>query len=112
RRRDAALDLGEAALLLEGFCAASAHAALAAAPADAVPGDFARALLRDLEADGLAAPGPAGPRALPAPDLPDAPGIWRQVLLEQPALAPDLAWLALAAERLPGALAGERASAA
>ena len=108
RRRDAALDLGEASLLLEGFCAAAAHAALAVAPADSVQGDFARALLRDLESDGLAAPGPAGPRVLPAPDMPDGLGIWRQVLLEQPALAPDLAWLALAAERLPVALAAGR----
>jgi acyl transferase domain-containing protein/NADPH:quinone reductase-like Zn-dependent oxidoreductase/acyl carrier protein len=114
RRRDAALDLGEASLLLEGFCAAAAHAALAAAaPAAPAPGDLARALFRSLEVDGLAASGPAGPRLLPAPaDLPDALDIWRQVLLEQPALAPDLAWLALAAERLPGALAGERPSTA
>ncbi len=111
RRRDAALDLGEAPLLLEGFCAAAAHAALASAPNDApTPGDLARSLLGDLEADGLAAPGPSGPRVLPAPDLPDAAGIWRQVLLERPELAPDLAWLALAAERLPGALAVERPS--
>ena len=70
--------------------------------------DLARSLLRTLAADGLATPGPAEPRVLPATDLPAALDIWRQVLLEQPALAPDLAWLALAAERLPGALAGDR----
>ena len=108
RRRDAALDLDETSALLEGFCAAAAHAALTAAPTATVRTDLARSLLRTLAADGLATPGPAEPRVLPATDLPAALDIWRQVLLEQPALAPDLAWLALAAERLPGALAGDR----
>ena len=82
--------------------------ALGAAPATMVRTDLTRSLLRTLAADGLATTGPAGPRLLPAPDLPAALDIWRQVLLEQPALAPDLAWLALAAERLPDALAGGR----
>jgi phthiocerol/phenolphthiocerol synthesis type-I polyketide synthase C len=108
RRRDSALELREASALLEGFCAAAAHGALGAAPATMVRTDLTRSLLRTLAADGLATTGPAGPRLLPAPDLPAALDIWRQVLLEQPALAPDLAWLALAAERLPGALAGDR----
>lgn len=101
-RADAALDLSEAALLLEGFCAAAAHAALAAAPAT---GPYARMLLDMLVEDGLAAPAEAGPpRLLPASDLPPAGEIWRQVLLEQPDLAPDLAWVAEAAGLLPAAL--------
>jgi acyl transferase domain-containing protein/acyl carrier protein len=102
QRQDAALELGEATMLLEGFCAAAAHAALSAAPAS---GPQAHALLAALAEGGLAAPGPAGLRPVPTPDLPPAEGIWRQVLLEQPALAPDLAWAALAAERLPAVLA-------
>ncbi len=105
RGRDASLDLTELALLLEGFCAASAHAALAAHPA---AGPYARALLERLAEDGLAAPSAAGLRPTPAPDLPTAREIWRQVLLEQPCLAPELAWIAAAAERLPGLLAGDR----
>ncbi|MDI3307956.1 MAG: beta-ketoacyl synthase N-terminal-like domain-containing protein, partial [Acetobacteraceae bacterium] len=107
RTRDAALDLAEPALLLEGFCAAAAHAALSAGPAS---GPYARALLEDLAADGLAAPGPAGLRPVPAPDLPPAVEIWRQVFLEQPDLAQDLAWLAQAAERLPAVLARDDAA--
>ncbi|MDB5372915.1 MAG: hypothetical protein JWP04_1557, partial [Belnapia sp.] len=55
--------------------------------------------------DGLAVAGPNGPRPVAAADLPPAAGIWRQVLLEQPVLAQDLAWAALAAEQLPLALA-------
>jgi acyl transferase domain-containing protein/NADPH:quinone reductase-like Zn-dependent oxidoreductase/NAD(P)-dependent dehydrogenase (short-subunit alcohol dehydrogenase family) len=101
-RQDAALDLGEAALLLEGFCAAAAHAALAAAPAI---GPYARLLLEALAADGLAEEGPLGLQPVPASDLPPAAEIWRQVLLEQPDLAQDLAWAALAAEQLPQVLA-------
>ncbi|NOG70432.1 type I polyketide synthase [Roseicella sp. DB1501] len=101
RRQDAALDLGEASILLEGFSAAAAHAALSASPSG---GPQARALLEELAKGGLAAPGPAGLRPVPDADLPPAVEIWRQVLLEQPALAADLAWVALAAERLPQAL--------
>lgn len=108
RARDLALDLTEPALLLEGFCAAAAHAALSAGPAS---GPYARALLEDLAADGLAAPGAAGLRPVPAPDLPPAVGIWRQVFLEQPGLAQDLAWLARAAERLPALLAHDEPAA-
>ncbi|MFZ4408462.1 MAG: SDR family NAD(P)-dependent oxidoreductase, partial [Paracraurococcus sp.] len=106
RRQDTALDLGDAAILLEGYCAAAAHAALSAAPGG---GPLARALLEELAKGGLAAPGPGGLRPVPAPDLPPAVEIWRQVLMEQPGLAPDLAWAALAAERLPLALADWRA---
>ncbi|WP_052214616.1 SDR family NAD(P)-dependent oxidoreductase [Belnapia sp. F-4-1] len=100
-RQDAALDLTEASLLLEGFCAA-AHAARGAAPAT---GPYARMLLEALAADGLAEQGPLGLHPVPAPDLPPAAEIWRQVLLEQPDLAQDLAWAALAAEQLPQVLA-------
>ncbi|MDN3566179.1 acyltransferase domain-containing protein, partial [Paeniroseomonas aquatica] len=105
-RRDRQLDLGEAALLLEGFCAAAAHAALSGAQAAApATGPYARLLLEALAEDGLATATPDGPRPLAEPDLPAAGEIWRQVLLEQPGLAQDLAWAALAAERLPAALA-------
>ncbi|MBL6076904.1 SDR family NAD(P)-dependent oxidoreductase [Belnapia sp. T18] len=101
-RQDAALDLTEASLLLEGFCAAAAHAALGAAP---TTGPYARMLLEALAVDGLAQQGPHGLHPVPAPDLPPAAEIWRQVLLEQPDLAQDLAWAALAAEQLPQVLA-------
>ena len=108
RRRDAALDLDETSALLEGFCAAAAHAALTAAPAATGRTDLARSLLRTWQRTGWPPQDRPDSRLLPAPDLPAALEIWRQVLLEQPGLAPDLAWLALAAERLPGALAGDR----
>ncbi|MBL6459328.1 SDR family NAD(P)-dependent oxidoreductase [Belnapia sp. T6] len=101
-RHDEAGDLSEAALLLEGFCAAAAHAALAAAPAT---GPYARLLLDRLVEDGLATASVTGPHPVEAPDLPPAAEIWRQVLLEQPVLAQDLAWAARAAELLPQALA-------
>ena len=100
--RDQCLDLSEATLLLEGFCAAAAHAALSGI---AATGPYARLLLDALVEDGLATAGAGGPRPIPAADLPAAAEIWRQVLLEQPNLAQDLAWAALAAERLPAALA-------
>ncbi len=77
---DAAGDLTEAAMLLEGYAAAAAAEALAG-PA-LPPGPYAEAL-RAL----------AGGEALPARE-----NIWRQVLLEQPGLAHELAWLAEAAE--------------
>ncbi len=101
-QQDAALDLTEAALLLEGYCAAAAHAALRMAPAT---GPYARMLLEALAADGLAEEGPLGLQPVQAPDLPAAADIWRQVLLEQPDLAQDLAWAAMAAEQLPQVLA-------
>ncbi|SDC24041.1 type I polyketide synthase [Belnapia rosea] len=101
-RQDAALDLGEAALLLEGFCASAAHAALSASEAT---GPYARMLLATLAEDGLATSRAGTLQPLEAPDLPAAGEIWRQVLLEQPVLAQDLAWAAQAAEQLPLALA-------
>ncbi|MBB5692176.1 acyl transferase domain-containing protein/NADPH:quinone reductase-like Zn-dependent oxidoreductase/acyl carrier protein [Roseomonas pecuniae] len=112
--RDESLDLSETALLLEGYVAAAAMAAFSgddgrdgASPRPVLPATpYAAALLRALEEDGLAEREGAGWRLLPADDLP-APGeIWRSVLIERPALAGDLAALALAAERLPDALAG------
>ncbi|MDJ0388093.1 SDR family NAD(P)-dependent oxidoreductase [Roseomonas sp. E05] len=115
---DAAQDLSEAALLLEGFVAASAHAALraragAGADADAggllpLPGlrPYALGLLRALAEDGLAEPTPAGWRLAPEGELPPPAEIWQTVLAEAPTLAHELAWLAHAAERLPAALGG------
>ena len=114
--RDTALDLSETSLLLEGHALASAHAALLAR-ADATGrlaafglGPYALALLRGLQENGLAeGPDAAGNwRILPGDELPPAADIWQAVLNESPALAHELAWLALAAERLPASLASER----
>ncbi len=76
---DEAGDVAEAAMLMEGYAAAAAAEALAGcAPAT---GPYAAAL-----------------RALAGEDeLPPRAAIWRQVLLEQPNLAHELAWLAEAA---------------
>ncbi|MBW8269821.1 type I polyketide synthase, partial [Caldovatus aquaticus] len=109
RAADAARDLGETALLLEGFAASAAHAAFAALPPGAPLGvtPYQRALLRLLAAQGLAAKAEgsaAGWRFDLGPPLPPAVEIWRSVLAEQPELAHELAWLARAAERLPAAL--------
>ncbi len=77
---DAAADILEPATLLEGYAAAAAGEALSGRTA--MPGPYAEAL-----------------RALVGEDeLPPREAIWRQVLLEQPALAHELAWLAEAAE--------------
>jgi acyl transferase domain-containing protein/NADPH:quinone reductase-like Zn-dependent oxidoreductase/short-subunit dehydrogenase/acyl carrier protein len=111
--RDAALELNESALLLEGHVIASAHAALLAKagagaelPAAGLS-SYARALLHALAEDGLAEATPSGWCLLPGDELPPATEIWRAVLAESPALAHELAWLALAAERLPAALEGQ-----
>ena len=104
READAARDLGEAALLLEGYAAAAARPALAAAPPAPLP--YRRALLEAQAAAGLAEETPQGWRFLDDHPLPPAQDIWRAVLAEQPDLAQDLAWLARAAERLPEALGG------
>ncbi|HWX47822.1 MAG TPA: SDR family NAD(P)-dependent oxidoreductase [Roseomonas sp.] len=113
---DAEQDLSETALLLEGYVAASAHAALRVR-ADAagllpLPGltPYALGLLRALAEDGLAEPGPAGWRLVPEGELPPPAEIWQTVLAEAPSLAHELAWLALAAERLPTALDGNPAA--
>ena len=75
---DAAGDVSEAAMLMEGYAAAAAAEALAGS---ALTGPYATAL-----------------RALAGEDeLPPREAIWRQVLLEQPTLAHELAWLAEAA---------------
>jgi hypothetical protein len=111
--RDAGLELAEPALLLEGHVVASAHAALLAkaGPEAVLPATglspYARALLHALEEDGLAEAVPAGWRLLSGEELPPAAEIWQAVLAESPALAHELAWLALAAERLPAALDGQ-----
>jgi len=110
RAADAAADLSEAALLLEGFAAAAALAALPAAPPLATP--YRQALWRALAATGLAEETASGWRASEGQPLPPPAGIWRAVLAEQPRLALDMAWLAHAAETLPAALAGEPVAAA
>lgn len=110
RAADAAADMTEAALLLEGFAAAAAIAALPAAPPLATP--YRRALWQALAEAGLAEEQGAGWRLVEDQSLPPAPEIWQSVLAEQPRLALDMAWLARAAERLPAALAGEVAAAA
>ena len=109
RRQDAALDLDEASALLEGICAAAAHAALTAAPAsDRAHGPRALAA-QDLGSGraGHPRPGRTAPAA-GAPTCPPPSTSGDRCCWSSPRLAPDLAWLALAAERLPGALAGDR----
>jgi phthiocerol/phenolphthiocerol synthesis type-I polyketide synthase C len=111
---DAGLDLTESTLLLEGHVLAAAHAALLAKAG--LPGTtgailpaqgltpYARALTEMLAEDGLAEATDTGWRLLPGDELPPAQEIWQAVLTESPTLAHELAWLALAAERLPAAL--------
>jgi acyl transferase domain-containing protein/NADPH:quinone reductase-like Zn-dependent oxidoreductase/acyl carrier protein len=110
READAQADLGEAALLLEGFAAAAAIAALPAAPPLATP--YRRALWQALAEAGFAEETPAGWRLAEDQALPPAAEIWRAVLAEQPRLALDMAWLACAAEALPASLRGEARAAA
>jgi acyl transferase domain-containing protein/NADPH:quinone reductase-like Zn-dependent oxidoreductase/acyl carrier protein len=105
RTADAAADMTEAALLLEGFAAAAAVAALPGAPPVASP--YRRAMWRGLAESGLAEETAAGWRLAEDQSLPPPEEIWRAVLAEQPRLALDMAWLARAAEALPAALAGE-----
>ncbi|MBR0674550.1 hypothetical protein, partial [Neoroseomonas soli] len=110
RAADAAADMTEAALLLEGFTASAAIAALPAAPPLATP--YRRALWRGLTESGFAEETPSGWRMAEDQPLPPPGEIWRSVLAEQPRLALDMAWLARAAEALPAALAGESRAAA
>ena len=84
---DRAGDVTEAAMLLEGYAAAAARDAI----------------------DRGVPPGPYADRltALAGEDaLPPRGEIWRQVLLEEPGLAHELAWLADAAERAGAGPAG------
>lgn len=74
-------DVSEAAMLLEGYAAAAASQALA------------KGLLPGPYTDALAA-------LAPEEELPSRENIWRQVLLEEPGLVHELAWLADAAERI------------
>jgi acyl transferase domain-containing protein/NADPH:quinone reductase-like Zn-dependent oxidoreductase/acyl carrier protein len=109
RQGAAALDMREAALLLEAHVAAVAQehwaeaVALTAAPE---AGPYQAFLRRALVEDGAAEQGPTGIRLVPDAALPEARAIWRSVLDDNPALALDLAWIAEAAERLPEALRG------
>ncbi len=111
--QDAARNLAETALLLEGQLLSTAHAALIArtGPDAIFPAQglspYARALLDMLAEDGLAEPTTTGWHLLPGDDLPPAQDIWQAVLTESPTLAHELAWLALAAERLPAVLDGQ-----
>ncbi|MFC0387409.1 SDR family NAD(P)-dependent oxidoreductase [Muricoccus vinaceus] len=121
--RDEALGLSESALLIEAYIASAVFAALARA--ETAPGQgrrtkpggdagstvvpanpYAAAMLRALEEDGLAAREGHAWRLLPSDDMPLPQDIWLSVLMERPVLAQDLAVLALAAERLPEAMAG------
>jgi NADPH:quinone reductase-like Zn-dependent oxidoreductase/acyl carrier protein len=110
RAADAAADMTEATLLLEGFAASAAVAALPAAPPLATA--YRRALWRGLAESGLAEETASGWQAAEDQPLPPPEEIWRSVLAEQPRLALDMAWLARAAEALPAALAGEARPAA
>ncbi|WP_131829549.1 type I polyketide synthase, partial [Teichococcus deserti] len=109
---DQAQDLSETALLLEGHVVSSLHTALAgiAGEGGRLPAmgltPYAQAMLRALAEDGLAEPAGGGWKLDAEAELPEAGDIWRAVLAESPTLAHELAWLALAAERLPAALQG------
>ncbi|WP_338929022.1 polyketide synthase dehydratase domain-containing protein [Roseomonas mucosa] len=110
-RADERLDLSESALLLEGWAGVLAQRALSALPtirsAPATPpATLAGGLWQALAEDGLAHHDGTAWRLLPQEELPAPEEIWQSVLADQPALAHDLAWLALAAERLPDSLAG------
>jgi acyl transferase domain-containing protein/NADPH:quinone reductase-like Zn-dependent oxidoreductase/acyl carrier protein len=109
RKAAAALDMAEAALLLEAHVAAVAleswagALSLGAAP-EAAP--YQAFLRHALVEDGAASIDPSGIRLEPEGALPEAGAIWRSVLEDHPALALDLAWIAEAAERVPEALRG------
>ena len=70
---------------------------------------YAQALLAELALSQLAVPVADGWRLLHDAPLPDASEIWRVVYADRPDLAPELAWIADAIDRLPAVL---RASAA
>ncbi|PZW41862.1 acyl transferase domain-containing protein [Humitalea rosea] len=106
--RDLALDLQETTLLLEACVASAVQLALAGGESALFRGPLRQAADRILVEDGIAEFAPSGQGTIPIEGaaLPAAGDIWRQVLAEQPALAPDLAWLARGLETLPAALAG------
>ncbi|MFC0410228.1 SDR family NAD(P)-dependent oxidoreductase [Roseomonas elaeocarpi] len=106
-RADEMLDLSEASMLLEGWAGAVSHRALGTLAQIPAQSPLAAALLRALEEDGLAESDAGVWHLLADEDLPAPEEIWQQVMAEQPAMAHDLATLALAAERLPAALSAQ-----
>ena len=103
--------INEAAELLRGCVLSAAFAAFAAEPGSVLRprSAYAQALLAELALSQLAVPVADGWRLLHDAPLPDASEIWRVVYADRPDLAPELAWIADAIDRLPAVL---RASAA
>ena len=95
--------VNEAAELLRGCVLSAAFTAFAAEPGAVVRArsPYAQALLEDLASSQLAVPVADGWRLLHDAPLPDAGEIWRVVYADHPNLAPELAWIAEAIERLP-----------
>jgi NADPH:quinone reductase-like Zn-dependent oxidoreductase/acyl carrier protein len=103
--QDQTAPLTEAALLLEAHLAALILPILR--HSEAPPSPYRAALWRILAAAGAAEPLAEGWRIIEDQPLPPPETIWRAVLVEQPGLALDLAWLARAGEQLLPALRGE-----
>ena len=95
--------VNEAAELLRGCVLSAAFACFADYPGTVIRPrtPYAQALLADLAASQLAVPVNDGWRLLHDAPLPDAGEIWRVVYADRPDLAPELAWIAAAIDRLP-----------
>ncbi len=108
----AAVDAGhdamaEAAELLRGCILAAAFAAFAGQDIKPLRTAYARALMAALVETGFAetdAASASGWRLVADADLPAAGEIWRAVYADHSDLAPELAWIAAAIERLPDVL--------
>ncbi|MBE9603269.1 SDR family NAD(P)-dependent oxidoreductase [Acetobacteraceae bacterium H6797] len=102
-------DRTEAGMLLEAFWIGAAHAALTRSGAELIlpPTPYAHRVLAAMADAGLAEAEGMAYRLLSSEGLPEPSEIWRTVLAEEPALAPDLAWIAALAETLPASLSGE-----
>ena len=98
--------INEAAELLRGCVLSAAFAAFAAEPGSILRprAAYAQALLAELALSQLAVPVADGWRLLHDAPLPDASEIWRVVYADRPDLAPELAWIAEAIDRLPAVL--------
>ena len=99
--------MAEAAELMRGCVLAAAFTAFAAQGDRPLRTQYAIDLMAALAETGLADADPSSPsgwRLAPGADLPPAGDIWRAVYADHPDLAPELAWIAAAIERLPTVL--------
>ncbi|MEN9498277.1 MAG: hypothetical protein RIS83_96, partial [Pseudomonadota bacterium] len=104
QKADAAASLSDIGLLLQAYVAAQALPALR--DAASLPHPYQKSLWHILQRAGAAEPLGQRWRVLKDQPLPPPRDIWQAVLAEQPALAPDLAWLARASETLAESLRG------